>query len=65
LQNAEQAAEIKKKRTFRKFSYRGIDLDAYVPLPPLAAAQLHEFSRKRRMRNGGKSCWDVGDGLRY
>jgi hypothetical protein len=30
LQNAEEAAEIKKKRTFRKFSYRGIDLDAYV-----------------------------------
>ena len=29
-QNAEEAAEIKKKRTFRKFSYRGIDLDAYV-----------------------------------
>jgi len=28
LQNAEEAAELKKKRTFRKFSYRGIDLDA-------------------------------------
>ena len=26
-QNAEEAAELKKKRTFRKFSYRGIDLD--------------------------------------
>lgn len=23
--------ELKKKRTFRKFSYRGIDLDQYVP----------------------------------
>lgn len=23
--------ELKKKRTFRKFSYRGIDLDEYVP----------------------------------
>lgn len=23
-------AELKKKRTFRKFSYRGIDLDQYV-----------------------------------
>ena len=30
-QNAEEAAELKKKRTFRKFSYRGIDLDQYVP----------------------------------
>jgi small subunit ribosomal protein S15e len=29
-QNAEEAAEIKKKRTFRKFTYRGIDLDTYV-----------------------------------
>jgi len=28
MQNAEEAAEIKRKRTFRKFSYRGIDLDA-------------------------------------
>ncbi|KAL8865463.1 MAG: hypothetical protein Q9174_006870 [Haloplaca sp. 1 TL-2023] len=30
--NAEEAAELKKKRTFRKFSYRGIDLDQYIPL---------------------------------
>lgn len=28
-------AELKKKRTFRKFSYRGIDLDQYAPLYPL------------------------------
>ena len=32
LQNAEEAAELKKKRAFRKFSYRGIDLEAYVAL---------------------------------
>jgi hypothetical protein len=31
--NAVEAAEKKKSRTFRKFSYRGIDLDAYV-VPP-------------------------------
>jgi hypothetical protein len=31
LQNAEEAAEIKKRRAFRKFSYRGVDLDKYVP----------------------------------
>ena len=29
-QNAEEAAEIKKRRAFRKFSYRGVDLDQYV-----------------------------------
>jgi hypothetical protein len=33
-QNAEEAAELKKKRTFRKFSYRGIDLDQYVFTTP-------------------------------
>jgi hypothetical protein len=32
-QDAVEAAEIKKKRTFRKFSYRGIDLDQYAPSP--------------------------------
>ncbi len=30
LQDPVEAAEIKKRRTFRKFSYRGIDLDQYV-----------------------------------
>ena len=30
MQNAEEAAELKKRRAFRKFSYRGIDLDKYV-----------------------------------
>lgn len=40
MQNAEEAAEIKKKRTFRKFSYRGIDLDQYVaPTPRLSDEQ--------------------------
>jgi small subunit ribosomal protein S15e len=29
-QNAEEAAELKKKRTFRKFSFRGVDLDQWV-----------------------------------
>jgi len=28
--DAVEAAEIKKKRAFRKFSYRGIDLDQYA-----------------------------------
>jgi hypothetical protein len=33
LQDPVEAAEIKKKRTFRKFSYRGIDLDQYAAPP--------------------------------
>jgi hypothetical protein len=41
-QNAEEAAELKKKRTFRKFSYRGIDLDQYVS--PLTHLQ-HPFKQ--------------------
>lgn len=36
IQNAEEAAELKKKRQFRKFSYRGIDLDAYVKPPEIS-----------------------------
>ena len=33
-QNAAEAAEIKKKRAFRKFSYRGVDLEQYdLPHP--------------------------------
>lgn len=31
--------ELKKKRAFRKFSYRGIDLDQYVPFPSLPPHQ--------------------------
>jgi len=37
MQDAEAAAEIKKKRTFRKFQYRGIDLDQYVASHPVCA----------------------------
>jgi hypothetical protein len=34
FQNAAEAAEIKKKRAFRKFSYRGVDLEQYaLPTP--------------------------------
>lgn len=41
MQNAEEAAEIKKRRQFRKFSYRGVDLEAYVILP--AAMPWHSI----------------------
>ena len=33
-------AELKKKRTFRKFSYRGIDLDQYAAAPSLSSTPL-------------------------
>ena len=48
LQNAEEAAEIKKRRTFRKFSYRGIDLDAYVtPIIHPIYSPGHDDGRKQ------------------
>ena len=37
-------AELKKKRTFRKFSYRGIDLDQYAPLYPLLNIRCRQLS---------------------
>jgi len=38
--------ELKKKRAFRKFSYRGIDLDQYV------ASTLERKSGNRRVTDG-------------
>lgn len=57
-QNAEEAAEIKKKRTFRKFSYRGVDLDAYVfRLFSIPSSTTTETNLDGRTRS-----WDNGDG---
>jgi hypothetical protein len=36
--------ELKKKRTFRKFSYRGIDLDQYVLLDPNLLSHITNIS---------------------
>lgn len=47
MQNAEEAAELKKKRAFRKFSYRGIDLDQYVPFHPHDRCNRHIFALPR------------------
>ncbi|KAI4132056.1 MAG: hypothetical protein LQ338_000914 [Usnochroma carphineum] len=50
--NAEEAAELKKKRTFRKFSYRGVDLDQLLDL---SSSQLRDIvhARARRRFNRG------------
>nr|POF26285.1 40s ribosomal protein s15 [Quercus suber] len=50
--NAEEAAELKKKRAFRKFSYRGIDLDELLDL---SSEQLRDVvhARARRRFNRG------------
>ncbi|KAF9633514.1 putative 40s ribosomal protein s15 protein [Lasiodiplodia theobromae] len=50
--NAEEAAELKRKRAFRKFSYRGIDLDQLLDL---SSEQLRDVvhARARRRFNRG------------
>ncbi|TKA66949.1 hypothetical protein B0A49_04666 [Cryomyces minteri] len=50
--NAEEAAELKKKRAFRKFSYRGVDLDQLLDL---SSEQLRDVvhARARRRFNRG------------
>lgn len=59
MQNPEEAAEIKKKRTFRKFSYRGIDLDQYVlTLRLLDARTIPLISARHTTRGPHKKCID-------
>ncbi|KAN0086811.1 Ribosomal protein S19 domain containing protein [Elaphomyces granulatus] len=50
--NAEEAAELKKKRQFRKFTYRGIELDQLLDL---SSEQLRDVvhARARRRFNRG------------
>jgi len=47
----DKAAELKKKRTFRKFSFRGIDLDALLDL---TTEQLSEIVHARARRSIGR-----------
>lgn len=46
------ALELKKKRTFRKFSYRGIDLDNLLDLSPEQLIDLVHARARRRMGRG-------------
>merc|ERR1712187_290388 len=50
--NPEEAAELKKRRQFRKFTYRGIDLDQLLDL---SSEQLRDVvhARARRRFNRG------------
>ena len=55
----EQAAlELKKKRTFRKFTYRGIDLDNLLDLTP---DQLVRTNRPRAAL--GTRLWTLWEGV--
>merc|ERR1712054_120207 len=48
------ALELKKKRTFRKFTYRGIDLDNLLDLTPEQLIDLVHARARRRMNRGIK-----------
>ncbi|KAL9112058.1 MAG: hypothetical protein Q9227_003678 [Pyrenula ochraceoflavens] len=52
--NAEEAAELKKRRAFRKFSYRGIDLDQLLDLPSTSLRDLVHARARRRFNRGLK-----------
>merc|ERR1712087_964983 len=48
--DADKVAELKKKRTFRKFTFRGIELDALLDL---TTEQLMDIARARRRFSRG------------
>ncbi|KAF2118586.1 40s ribosomal protein-like protein S15 [Lophiotrema nucula] len=52
--NAEEAAELKKKRAFRKFSYRGVDLDQLLDLSSEELRDLVHARARRRFNRGLK-----------
>lgn len=50
----EQVAEMRKKRTFRKFTFRGIDLDKLLDLSMEEFTELVHARARRRMSRGLK-----------
>lgn len=52
--DANAAAELKRKRTFRKFSYRGVDLDALLDLSNEDFMKLVHARARRRFQRGLK-----------
>ena len=53
-QNVEMDAEQKKKRTFKKFTYRGVDLDKLLDMSPKDLMELVDARARRRFRRGLK-----------
>ncbi|ESQ40881.1 hypothetical protein EUTSA_v10015393mg [Eutrema salsugineum] len=46
------AAALAKKRTFKKFSYRGVDLDALLDMPTDDLVKLFPSRIQRRLSRG-------------
>ena len=53
--DAAAAAELKKKRTFRKFSFRGVDLDQLLDLSAEQLMELVHARARRRFTRGLKN----------
>jgi len=49
-----EAAELRKKRTFRKFTYRGVDLDQLLDMNNEGLMELFTCRIRRRMTRGLK-----------
>ena len=49
---AERYEELKKKRTFKKFTYRGVDLDKLLDLDYAQLVEMFNARQRRRFRRG-------------
>merc|ERR1712214_171103 len=54
MADAEQAAELKKRRTFRKFTYRGVDLDQLLDMNNEQLMELFPCRIRRKIGRGLK-----------
>ncbi|XP_065059832.1 small ribosomal subunit protein uS19-like [Rhopilema esculentum] len=54
MEDQAKLAELKKKRTFRKFTYRGVDLDQLLDLSSDQLMQLVHARARRRFSRGLK-----------
>merc|ERR1712081_76511 len=54
MADAEQAAELKKRRTFRKFTYRGVDLDQLLDMNNEGLMELFTCRIRRKFSRGLK-----------
>merc|ERR1711950_49690 len=50
----QKAAELKKRRTFRKFTYRGVDLDQLLDMSLDQLADMFPCRQRRRLNRGLK-----------
>ena len=54
MKTDEQIAEIRKKRTFKKFTYRGVELEKLLDLSPEELMDLVNARARRRFSRGLK-----------